>query len=432
MAAADPMSVVHAQVQRLMRERRYPEAGAVLERLCDGAALWPWTALGICLVAEDKAAQLHALVERRQRQAGDGLKLFHSCLAHAVKEIGHAAILRVIAATPRNNLLFIVALFFAGIIAASDGDAERAIALFKTAGEQARPFAEHFARDPFLRAILVDPELLEGAEVMALVEATAWGDLFRALDGLSPAAAFHGPAVVAAGEKFIFFSACDERYLDRFGEMTTRALDATGARTIFHVHVVDPTPALPAKIARLRACCTTLDLRYSSERLALDWLAGDGRASYYACSRLVRLPEVFARYGRDVFMWDMDTAEVKDLPGLLAAMAGYDLGYFEMKDTLPSLICHLAVVYYAHTPASLRLAAVTAKYVLAKLGGRRQYWLLDQSSLYCTSRYLTRQLPDFRINDFNHRPGVGFYETIRPGGSATEKQNLRRTARPAD
>lgn len=432
MDVAEPADV-QAEAERLMRARRYPAAEALLERLCAASTgLEPWSLLGICLIAQGKTAPLFALVELRQRRTGDGLKLFYTSLARALGDLDHAAIMRVIEATPRDNLLFVVALFTAGVIAADEGQGEQAIALFKAAGEHAKPSVEHFVGDPYLKSLLIEPELLERPETVALMEATDRAEFFRMLGGgLAPAAEFHGPAAPEAGEKFIFFAACDERYLDRFGEMTTEALDATGARTIFHVHVVDPTPELGAKIERLRAGCTSLDLRYSAERVAVDWLAGYQRASYYACSRLVRLPEVFARYRRDVFMWDMDTKEVKGLARLVEAMEGHDLGYFEMKNTRPSLICHLAAVYYAHTPASLRLAEVTAKYVLAKLAGRRAFWLLDQSSLYCASRYLQKQLADFRINDFHRRPGVGFYEMIHPGGSTSEKQDMRRAARPA-
>jgi hypothetical protein len=433
MDVAESVDIFCAEALRLMRERRYAKAESLLERWCEAAPaeLEPWSLLGLCLVAQGKAARLLAVVDLRQRRTGDGLKLFYTCLMRATEEVDHAAVLRVIEATPRDNLLFLVALFVAGVIAASDGDGERAITLIKVAGAQARAFAEHFARDPYLRWLLTEPELLEDSQGVGLAEATEWAAFFSVLAGLSPTATFHGGAAAEVGEKFIFFAACDERYLDRFGEMTTRALDATGAQTIFHVHVVDPTPALGAKIERLRASCSSLDLRYSSERVALDWLEGYGRASYYACSRLVRLPEVFARYRRDVFMWDMDTEEVKGLPALVEAMEGHDLGYFEMKNTLPSLICHLAAVYYVRTPASLRLADLTAKCVLAKLVSRRPFWLLDQASLFCASRYLQKQLPDFRINDFHHRPGVDFYKMVRPGGSAKEKQDMRCGTPPA-
>src|SRR3974390_3507427 len=142
MDVADADEIVYADALRLMRERRHGEAEGLLERLraAPATALEPWIGLGLCFIAQGKTAHLFALVELRQRQAGDGLKLFYAALMAAGAPLGHAATRRVIEGTPRNNLLFIVALFVAGVIAASDGDSERAIELVKSAGEQAKPF----------------------------------------------------------------------------------------------------------------------------------------------------------------------------------------------------------------------------------------------------------------------------------------------------
>jgi hypothetical protein len=418
-----------ADATRLMRAGRHAEAVERLLPLCEapGAALAPWSALGISLIAQDKPTNLLGLIELRQTQRGDGLKLFYDCLLRALPEVDHRLILRVVDATPGTSVLSIVAAFAAGIVAIGAGDAERGIALLKSAGDLAARVAGRFEADPALQTVLVHPRVVEGRAVLRQIEAAPWDALFRRHARLAPRATFDAPAEPGGVEPFIFFAACDERYLDRFGELTVRALAATGARTICHLHVVDPTPALAAKIARLRAAAAALDLRHSTETVGESW-EGYVRASYYACSRLIRLPEILARYRRDVFMWDMDTGEVKDLRRLVAAMAGHDLGYFEMKNTTPSLICHLAAVYFAHTPATLRLAEVTAKYALSKFP-EAGFWLLDQASLFCASRYLQSELPDFRIRDFHDHPGVDFYDLVRPAGSPDEKQQMRRTAR---
>lgn len=414
---------------RLMREGHYPEAMSLLMPLCEapGAALAPWSALGICLIAEDKPSNFLGLVELRQTQRGDGLKLYYDCLLRALPDIDHRLIRRVVDATPGTSVLSIVASFAAGIIAIDAGDAERGIALLKAAGDLAARVSDQFEADPALLTVLVHPRVVEGAAVLRRIEATPWRAFFERHAGLARHATFHHLPERSGGEPFIFLAACDERYLDRFGEMTVRALAATGARTICHLHVVDPTPALAAKIDRLRDAGAPLELGYSTETLGEAW-EGYVRASYYACSRLIRLPEILARYRRDVFLWDMDTGAVKDLRALVAAMAGHDLGYYEMKNTTPSLICHLAAVYYANTPATSRLAEVTAKHVLSKFPDCG-YWLLDQASLFSASRYLKSELPGFRIRDFNESPGVDFYDMVQPTGTPDEKQQMRRSAR---
>lgn len=133
-------------------------------------------------------------------------------------------------------------------------------------------------------------------------------------------------------EKFIFFAACesaarfvpiDERYRDRFGEMTARALDATprthdlpracrrsGAGARGEGISVSAPAAPPSICARARGRASRSTGKATTPRV-----------SFYACSRLVRLPEVLTHSRCDVFMWDMDTGAVKDLRRLVAAMA---------------------------------------------------------------------------------------------------------------
>jgi hypothetical protein len=423
------MNAATEAATRLIGERRYAEATELLMPLCQepDAGLAPWSLLGICLIAERKPSNLLGLVELRHAQHGDGLELLYDCLIRALPAVDHRLILALVDATPGTSILSVITTYAAGIVAVAGGDAERGIALVKSAGARGAKIAAQLASDPYLDSILAQARVLEGREAVREIEATPWEAFFAKLPGLARHATFHDPVEPGRGEPFIFLAGCDERYLDRFGEMTARALAATGARTVCHLHIVDPTAALAAKIDRLRDACPSLDLRYSSESVAERW-EGYRRASYYACSRLIRLPEILARYRRDVFMWDMDTGAVKDLRRLVAAMPGHDLGYFEMKNTTPSLVCHLAAVYYAHTPATARLAEITAKYVLTKFPDHA-FWLLDQSSLFAVSRYLQSELPDFRIRDFHEHPGVDFYDAVLPAGTLKEKQQLRSAAR---
>jgi hypothetical protein len=418
------------QALRLMREKRYEEATRLLVALCSAApeALDPWTFLGICLMAQDKPAEFFGLMELRQRQTNDGLKLFYNCLFFALTEWSDAApILRICEQTPRDTLLHIVALFASGVIAAGRGDAEKGIAEIKRAQRMASGLAQHFVGDGYLQTVLSEGDVLEPAMRMAAIEAADRAQLIKQLGSVADQIEFHDGPRRAPTERFVFLSSCDERYLDRFGLTVAQALDNTGARTVYHLHIVYPTAEIGRKIERIRAACASVDIQYSTEQLGPDHHRGYQRASYYACSRLVRLPEILARYERDVFMWDMDTERVDDLRALVAAMEGYDLGYFEMKNTRPSLTCHLAAVYYANTAATRRLAELTAKYVLSKLADT-SVWLLDQSSVFCASRYLQRQSPPLRINDFSRRPGGSFYDRVTVAGSSGEKQAMRRSA----
>jgi hypothetical protein len=205
-----------------------------------------------------------------------------------------------------------------------------------------------------------------------------------------------------------------------------RALDATGARAIYHLHVVDPTMAIAAKIARLQAFCSSLTVRCSTEVYRRDD-AGYTRAEYYACARLVRLPEIVAFYDRDVFIWDVDTNGVSNLPALVAAMRDRDLGFFQIKNTRLTLVCHLAAFYVANTALGRRCADIIRNYVLAKLPDA-SLWLLDQASVYCVSQFLEAQPSGLRIQDFSATPGGAFTDYVDIASSAKEKQDMRKQA----
>jgi hypothetical protein len=418
-----------AAARRLISARRFQQAAQLLTEVCAAApdSLDPWTLLGLCLMAQEKRQELFALIELRQQQGNDGLELFYDCLALSIDLLDRPLVLKTIAETPRNSLLYVVALFLSGTIAACDGEVDRGIAEIKLAGRAAAPFHEHFDKDNYLQHILLDGKILEGSEAMAELEAMERKALLDAYGKLQEGIEFRSKPSHPIAAPFIFLSACDERYLDRFGATVTQALDRTGIRTVYHLHVVDPTPRLESKLAELGAGCANLDLQYSSESCRDDAAQGWSRACYYSCSRLVRLPEILAHYRRDVFMWDVDIAGVRGLDRLVAAMAGYDLGYFEMKYTIPTLLCHMAAAYFANTPATRRLAELTCRFILAKLP-RAAFWTLDQASVFCASRYLQARCPEFRINSFTRSPGVKFYDIVDVAGSVDEKRRLRGTA----
>lgn len=423
------MATINADLTRLVGEHRYEQAAELLARIGgeSGTSRRPWALFALRLAALDRFAELFHLIELRQQHAGDGLELFYECVSSARSLIGRAAALRLIAATPRDSLLSIVAQFFAGVLATMDGDVEGGIAQMKFAGTAACAFLDRFRVDPYLCSIPQAAALLEGSAAVAAIEAADRSALIAACGWLEETIELPAAGSAAPEARFVFLSSCDERYLDRFGASVTRALDETGARTLYHLHVVDPTPELPAKIARLQAGCAHLTLRYSTERCRGAGAPGPQRASYYACARLVRLPEILAHYRRDVFIWDVDVARVRRFDTLAGAMAGYDLGYFEMKDTTPSFVCHLACAYFADTPATRRLAGLVANYVLAKLP-RSPFWMLDQSALYCATRYLAGSGAGLRIKDFWANPALGFYDLVDVAGSTEEKRHMRNTA----
>jgi hypothetical protein len=419
----------HYQAAGLMRAQRYGDAIPLLVAACSvsEAARQCWVDLGRCLLETEQVPGFLRLVDKRQAIAADGLRLYHDCLAALLTGGRHGLLLNVIGATPRNSALYIVGLYLSGLLACQGAEARRGIEEIKLAAQVGQSCAALFESDPMLSAILHEGDVLEPFETIARLEATDRSQIFALSTDIAPQADF----IAGGGEEpridapCIFLAGCSEPYLDRFGAGLAAALDRAEMRTVLHFHVADPSPALGAKIAALQDRCRHLDVRYSTEIYGHP-RAGYSRASFYACSRLIRLPEIFAQYDRDIMMWDMDASGVHHVDRLVAAMKGFDLGYFEMKNQRPPLICHLAVAYYANSAAMRRAAALISAYAVLKLH-ETPYWLLDQSSMFCVSRYL-RDIAGLRINNFSINPGGEFERYFDIEGSASEKQGMRNRA----
>ena len=302
----------HAQAAGLMRAQRYGDAIPLLIAACgaSNAARQCWVDLGRCLIETGQHTGLFGLIEKRQAIAGDGPRLFYDCLISALVSARGEPLLGMIAATPRNSVLFIIALYVSGLFACQGAEAQRGIDEIKLASAAAQSCAEHFEKDAALQAILYDADVLEPFDTIAAIEAADRATIFAGGDEIAPAADFGDAAPPSRVDApFVFLAGCSEPYLDRFGAGIVTALDCVGVRTVLHFHVADPSPAIDHKIARLRAACRHVDLRLSTEfyRSQRD---GYHRASFYACSRLIRLPEILAHYDRDVMMWDMDVEAV--------------------------------------------------------------------------------------------------------------------------
>jgi hypothetical protein len=417
-----------SQAAGLMRAQRYGDAIPLLIAACgagdSGRACW--VDLGRCLIETEQLAGFFRLVDQRQAIASDGLRLYHDCLAALLTAGRHALLRNVIGATPRNSALYIVGLYLSGLLACQGGEARRGIEEIKLASEVGQSCAALFQKDPMLSAILYEGDVLEPFETIARIEATDRSQIFGLSTDIAPNADFvAGAEAPRIDAPCIFLACCSEPYLDRFGAGLVAALDRAEMRTVLHFHVADPSPALATKIAGLRGMCRHLDIRYSTEVYG-HTREGYSRASFYACSRLIRLPEIFAQYDRDIMMWDMDASGVHGVDKLVAAMKGFDLGYFEMVNQRPPLICHLAVAYYANSAAMRRAASLISAYAVVKLH-ETPYWLLDQSSVFCVSRYL-REIAGLRINDFGINPGGAFERYFDIEGSASEKQGMRNRA----
>jgi hypothetical protein len=424
------LTALFSRAVNLVGECHFAEAAPLLTQICgaDGATPEAWLMLGLCFLSLGRFAQLLGLIDIRHGRAGDGLKLFNDCLLMALQRSDYANIHGVAAAVPPTSALSVVSRYVDGLADAQTGHVDEGIGKIIAAGNITRALPSDLANAPYVETICVEGNLLASFETIELIERIPVETLLATLQTVQAKFSLdRQPSVEnAVEERFVFLSSCDERYLDRFGQAVVTALDETGAKTTYHLHIVDPTPDLAEKMEALQASCSSLALHYSTEVYGGND-EGYTRAEYYACSRLVRLPEVMALYNRDVFMWDVDTDHVENLRALTNAMKGFDLGYFHMENTRLTLASHLATVYFSNTEATRRCARIIRNYVLAKLP-TTPYWLLDQAAVYCTSEYLAATTKEFRIQDFGRSLGRAFNDCIAVASSATEKQTMRAQA----
>src|ERR1700744_5804548 len=141
----------HLRAVALMRDGRYDDAIPLLIQACGAADAdrGRWVDLGLCLVATGQHTSLFRLIEQRHAVRGDGLRLFYDCLMAALAAALEGPLDRVVAATPRNSMLFIIALNVSGVLHGRR-DPKRGIESIRAASAGAQQCAAQFEKDPIL------------------------------------------------------------------------------------------------------------------------------------------------------------------------------------------------------------------------------------------------------------------------------------------
>ena len=202
----------------------------------------------------------------------------------------------------------------------------------------------------------------------------------------------------AAGDAPIVFTAADAGYVERFVDMLAGNLAAQAPGIGLHLHVVNPTAASDAKLARVRDLTQGhLDLAVTRERVDLSSYAPDGADAFYAaktyfsCARFLALPHLMRRYRRPILVCDIDLVSTRDPRAWLDDLAAVDAGA-NVKiryDFANRLLATL--VYFGDTPTGLRYADLVAGYCRHFLERRQASWTIDQVALHAAWLYLRRK-----------------------------------------
>ncbi len=420
---AQDIGVAHTLLQR----GRFGEAAPLyVKAIQDTPEVIPaWEGLLGSLVGLGMTNEALALVETRQQRFNDGLSFyFHALarmLASGLVDLGRT----LIAATPDNNLIYVVARYFAGMIDLHEQKPREAAAHFAAAGVMAQNFSAQFWPDIFLSKIIAEGPLFEDFQMLDQLIARDRTEMIADARVIETTAQFHTPGTIVA--PFVICAGMNEAYLDRFGEQAVAAVGAalvSVPHATFHLHIVDPTPALDRKIDRLRELAPWLHLGLSTETYQHQ-IEGYGRAEYYACARFLRAPELIAHYRKPLLIVDADIARLTHAPHIMASFGDGSYGCFEQHWQFPSNICHASMVAIGAGASADRFADLTAKLIVRRVVSH-PFWMLDQLSLLVASRYLMVSDPGFRAVDLAKATGLPFDACFTSNGSATEKQSLRK------
>lgn len=416
---------MHGEAAAFYETGAYAQAGDLFARI---VAATPgdreaWSFLALCFVRQQRHDRALALIEMRQRQAGDALGLFYDVLLALSRDAG-AEFDALARCVPGNSALAILVRFFAGCRAARQDQPEAALHHLHAAAVGAQQCAPLFETEPKLQSIISQGHIFADFAFVDELARQSRDEILRAAPSLEPAIAFAPASPLPPAAPFVFLAACNELYLDRFGAVVVDALERCGIATAFHLHVVDPGPAVAAKIAALQRRCRSIALGLSTERFRHARAGGYRSATYYACSRFLRAGEIATLYDRDLLILDIDVNGLADPQPLVAAMRDHAVGYFDCGDRLPWLICRAALVYVRRSAGATRFNELMFKYIAAKIE-QQGFWGLDQAAIYVVTRYLAARHPPFRMAELSAALGIGLDAFLGSESSPEEKRRLR-------
>jgi tetratricopeptide (TPR) repeat protein len=183
------------------------------------------------------------------------------------------------------------------------------------------------------------------------------------------------PVLVAAG--------CDGAYFSKFASaMVHSTVRNAGFDAAFHLHVVNPPADLPATIDRWDERLGRPGIGFSTETLDAGALGAEAKTAY-ACARFRLLPALLRRYRRTVVLLDVDLIVLRDLRGLLAAVADADVAMVggDHNRFEPWNLYWADVIVIRPTDAAVAYFDRVAAYIDYFLTRGVSRWFLDQIAL---------------------------------------------------
>ena len=355
-----------------MRERRYDEAIAALERV---AALSPDAGVHADLATchywqgRPERALLAARAALALEPGRAGTLLVMSAVLHGFGRHDEAlpAALEAVRLEPEND----IARARAGSILERLGRLPEAEAQFRR--------AEELAAGKQYSLVTFDRRVLEAFYGMS--------------QGLIVAPTHRYGPHESGGHEFVVLACCDSAYLAKYGYNFVSSFAHNAARdALLHLHVIDPPADLDRTIGQLARELPPADLLVTVEDSPFAGKAlGQVAHTYYACCRFLHLPGLLARHRKPIVCLDIDAIIEQPLRALVAAGAGGDVVLTRREPShSPWLDIPAGLVVANATTGAARYFELVRDYVLYFMGRRQFKWHLDQAALYCVLSMLER------------------------------------------
>lgn len=187
------------------------------------------------------------------------------------------------------------------------------------------------------------------------------------------------------------FLASDPAYFERFTIQLLKTLSDMNSVVGVHVHLMDGTADIWAKLAEAARAAYGRPLTVTAENSGAA--AGDfARAkNYYHAVRFVRFYQTLKEAQGTVWLMDVDATILKDPSVLLPAIAGYDMALRGKPNGIePQSRIAACLVGAAPTPAGVTYLRLVSNYIAYLMRRKHLYWGIDQGALFGAYSYLHR------------------------------------------
>ena len=190
-------------------------------------------------------------------------------------------------------------------------------------------------------------------------------------------------ARMAEEADLVYLIAADSRYIGLFARPLAASIArAGGERVLLHVHAVNPDAEAIALLEGLRN--GPIHLAVSTEQTALDDMDDMQRRVFYACSRLLVLPNLQASYGLPIIVADVDQVALRPPLTLLPALGDADVALLRFRNTEYNILSMVSatLMLVGTGPGGQRFTETVRAWLVARMAEARGLsWHLDQAAL---------------------------------------------------